>query len=104
MSNSIGDQATSGVLAGQLVITFPAPPKTCAQVPPSRLSVPVVDLVDAFMAQSWIPCSLSQPLICSGDQRIWHNFASILRRIGAVSLPGLYFVWPVVLGPWLELA
>jgi hypothetical protein len=36
-----------------------------------------------------MPCSLSQPLICSGDQRIWRNFASILRRIGAVSLRGL---------------
>ena len=31
----------------------------------------------------------SQPLICSGDQRIWRNFASISRRIGAVSLRGL---------------
>src|SRR6266446_6747263 len=39
--------------------------------------------------RSWLslmPCSNSQPLICSGDQRIWHNFASILRRNGAVSL------------------
>jgi hypothetical protein len=33
-----------------------------------------------------MPCSNSQPLIRSGDQRIWHNFASILRRNGAVSL------------------
>ena len=33
-----------------------------------------------------MPCSQSQPLICSGDQRIWRNFASILRRNGAVSL------------------
>ena len=36
-----------------------------------------------------VPCSLSQPLICSGDQRIWRNFASILQRICAVSLRGL---------------
>jgi hypothetical protein len=34
-----------------------------------------------------MPCSQSQPLICSGDQRIWRNFASILN--GAVSLRGL---------------
>ena len=36
-----------------------------------------------------MPCSLSQPLICSGDQRIWRNFASILLRVGTVSLRGL---------------
>jgi hypothetical protein len=33
--------------------------------------------------RSWLslmPCSLSQPLICSGDQRIWRNFASIRAR------------------------
>ena len=36
-----------------------------------------------------MPCSLSQPLICSGDQLIWRNFASILLRVGTVSLRGL---------------
>jgi hypothetical protein len=36
-----------------------------------------------------MPCSQSQPLICSGDQRIRRNFASTLRRNGAVSLRGL---------------
>ena len=49
--------------------------------------------------RSWLslmPCSLSQPLICSGDQRIWRNFASILLRVGTVSLRA-YSVSPVVL-------
>ena len=46
-------------------------------------------LIDAFMGLSLMPCSHSRPLICSGNQRIWHNFASILRRNGAISLRGL---------------
>jgi hypothetical protein len=36
-----------------------------------------------------MPCSLSQPLICSGDQRIWRNFASILLRVGHREFAGL---------------
>ena len=38
---------------------------------------------------SLVPCSNSQPLIGPGDRRIWHNFALILRRNGAVSLRGV---------------
>jgi hypothetical protein len=58
-----------------------------------------------------MPCSQSQPLICSGDQRIWRNFASILRRNGAVSLRGLLRIaWvvestspePVLVGHFLR--
>jgi hypothetical protein len=41
------------------------------------------------MGLSLMPCSHSRPLICSGNQRIWRNFASILRRNGAISLRGL---------------
>ena len=48
--DSIGDQATSGVLAGTLVITFPAPPKTAPQVAAVAFVIPD-HLVDAFMAQ-----------------------------------------------------
>ena len=75
------------VLACTLVITFSAPPKTAPQVAAVAFVIPD-HLVDAFMAQL-DACSLSQPLICSGDQRIWRNFASILLRVGTVSLRGL---------------
>ena len=50
MSILFGDQATSGVLAGTLVITFPAPPKTAPQVAAVAFVIPD-HLVDAFMAQ-----------------------------------------------------
>src|SRR5271157_463071 len=38
--------------------------------------------------RSWLslmPCSLSQPLICSGDQRIWRNFAPIRRELAGLT-------------------
>src|SRR5271169_6682451 len=48
--DSIGDQAASAILAGTLVITFPAPPKTTPQVATVAFVIPD-HLVDAFMAQ-----------------------------------------------------
>ncbi|MGA2313076.1 MAG: hypothetical protein ABSF87_12015 [Xanthobacteraceae bacterium] len=48
--DSIRDQAASGVLAGTLVITFSAPPKTAPQVAAVAFVIPD-HLVDAFMAQ-----------------------------------------------------
>jgi hypothetical protein len=48
--DSIWDQATSGVLAGTLVITFPAPPQTVPQVAAVAFVLPD-HLVDALMAQ-----------------------------------------------------
>ena len=68
--DSIGDQAASGILAGTLVITFSTSPKTAPQVAAVAFVIPD-HLVDAFMAQ------------------LGRNFASISRRIGAVSLRGL---------------
>jgi hypothetical protein len=52
------------------------------QIPQDRHRAPT--LINHLM-----PCSHSRPLICSGNQRIWRNFASILRRNGAISLRGL---------------
>jgi hypothetical protein len=45
------------------------------------------------MGLSLMPCSHSRPLICSGNQRIWRNFDSILHRSGAIAA---YSVSPVV--------
>ena len=87
---SIWDQAASGVFAGTLVITFSVPPRLRHKLPPSRLSCQIIWLIRSWL--SLIPWSRSQPLICSGDQRIWRNFASILRRTGAVSLRGTRIV------------
>jgi len=81
--DSIRDQAASGVLAGTLVITFSAPPKTAPQVAAVAFVIPD-HLVDAFMAQLD-----ALFVICSGDRRSWRNFASILQRINAVSLRAL---------------
>ena len=55
------------------VVTFPAPPPTAPEAATIAFVIPN-HLEGAFMARL-MPCSLSQPLICSGDERIWRNFA-----------------------------
>jgi hypothetical protein len=68
---------------------------------PLRLSCQIIWWMHSWL--SLMPCSQSQPLICSGDQRIWRNFASILRRNGPVSLRA-YSVSPGGPEPSLPLA
>ena len=87
--DSIGDQATYGVLASAFVIAFSVPPQRAAQVAAVAFVLPDY-LVDALVAQ--LDDLFAEPAAdLLGDQRIWRNFASILRRTGAVSL-GAYSV------------
>ena len=65
-----------------------ASPETAPKLPPSRSSYQVV-CVDGVRCRSLMPCSLTQPLICSGDPvASGCNIAAILLRVDIVSLPG----------------